>query len=375
MNRAQTSIIIKDLTKKMVFLAGPRQTGKTWLAKHIADQQPHSLYLNYDQPEDRRMILAQSWLPSTELVVFDELHKMPNWKDYLKGLYDTKPGHLKALVTGSARLDIFHTVGDSLAGRYYLHHLFPLSLAELKQVEKTPDLERLIKRSGFPEPYLEKNNIEAERWRRQYTRSLTQEDVLDFQNIQDLRALQLTLELLRERVGSPISITSLATDVQVSPNTIKKYLYILEALYIIFRVTPYSKNIARSILKEAKFYFFDNGLVKGDDGIKLENTVAIALLKSTYGRIDYLAQECRVQYLRTKEGKEVDFVMVQDQKIEQAIEVKLSDTTISKPLIYFCKKYDFEGIQLVKNMANSFVSKHQDIKVIKVKEYLENLFL
>jgi len=170
MKRVQFSNILKDLSKKMVFLAGPRQVGKTFIAKAIADTFPHPLYLNYDHLEDRKIILEQSWLPQADLIIFDELHKMPEWKNYLKGVYDTKQAHQHILVTGSARLDIFNHMGDSLAGRYFLHHLLPLSPAELTQLHIPYQLDHLIEQSGFPEPFLA-DRIEANRWRLQYTRN------------------------------------------------------------------------------------------------------------------------------------------------------------------------------------------------------------
>src|SRR5262245_9070273 len=114
MERIQAAEIIKDLNKKMVILVGPRQAGKTWLAKNIASQFSSPLYLNYDQLSDRQTIEAQNWLPSIDLLILDELHKMPAWKNYLKGLYDTKPESMRILITGSARLDIFNHIGDSL---------------------------------------------------------------------------------------------------------------------------------------------------------------------------------------------------------------------------------------------------------------------
>jgi len=131
MERYQKRAILRDLNKKMVFLAGPRQAGKTTLAKNIAQEFKDSfVYLNYDRLEDRKIIVKEAWLPSTELIILDEIHKMPKWKNYLKGVYDTKSSHQKILVTGSARLEIFNKVGDSLAGRYFLHRLMPLSPAE-----------------------------------------------------------------------------------------------------------------------------------------------------------------------------------------------------------------------------------------------------
>lgn len=373
MNRIQIPYIIKDLNKKMVLIAGPRQVGKTFVAKQIAKEFKHSVYLNYDNSLDKKIILDQAWLENTELLILDELHKMPEWKNYLKGVYDTKPLHLRILVTGSARLDIFDKIGDSLAGRYFLHRLLPLSPAELHQLNMPIHLDNLQTRGGFPEPYLAENDIEAERWRMQYINSMLATDVFDFDKIQNIRALRTIFELLRERVGSTISYTSLAQDVAVSPNTVKKYIEVLEALYVIFRITPYSNNIARSLLKEPKIYFFDTGLVKGDNGAKFENLVALSLLKYVYAKVDYQAEMFNLHYLRTKDNQEVDFALVKEDVIQQIIEVKHADNEISKSLYAFHKKYDFPAIQLVKNLRIERSVDH--IKVIKAINYLQDLFM
>lgn len=366
-------MILKDLEKKIVLLVGPRQAGKTWLAKDIARGFERTVYLNYDQALDRAIITSQSWLPSTELLIFDELHKMENWKNYLKGVFDTKPELMRVLVTGSARLDVYDQLGDSLAGRYFRHRLMPLSLAEVKQVAEPIDIDKLIVRSGFPEPYLAENDIEANRWRLQYVNSILSTDVFEIDKIYNIKSMQLVFNLLRNRVGTPVSYQSLAEDVSVSPITIKKYIQILEALFIVFRVTPFSKNIARSLLKEPKIYFFDTGLVQGDDGAKFENLVAVSLLKHVYAKTDYQAEEYYLNYLRTKDGQEVDFALVYKDEIETILEAKLTDSALSRSLIYFHEKYNSPAIQLVKFLRNEFDK--NGIKVLRAEYFLSNLFL
>ncbi len=373
MDRVQTEYIIKDLSKKMVLLAGPRQVGKTYIAKKIANQFANPIYLNFDNTEDKDIIHKQAWLEKTDLLILDELHKMEDWKNYLKGIYDTKPKHLHILVTGSARLEIFDQIGDSLAGRYFLHRLLPLSPAELNQLKKPIHLDDLLHKGGFPEPYLAENIIEANRWRLQYSHSMLANDVFDFDKIQNIRSMRILFELLRDRVGSTISYQSLAEDLAITPNTVKKYIEILEALYIVFRVVPYSKNIARSLLKEPKIYFFDTGLVKGDEGAKLENLVAVCLLKHVYGKIDYFAEEYALQYLRTKDGYEVDFALIKDDEIEQIIEVKTSNHEINKSLYYYKNKYQLPSVQIVKDLRNE--RQVDNIKVMKVLHYLSDLYL
>ena len=371
MIRAQKNIILKDLEKKLVLLVGPRQAGKTWLAKDIATSFPHSVYLNYDQIMDRKIMLEQSWLPSTDLLILDELHKMPDWKNYLKGVFDTRLNSMRILVTGSARLDIYDNIGDSLAGRYFRHRLLPLSLAELKQAQEPISIDKLMERGGFPEPYFANDPIEADRWRLQYTNSVLSTDIFEIETIHNLKNMRLVFDLLRARVGSPVSHLSLAEDVAVAPATIKKYIQILEALFVVFTVTPYSKNIARSLLKEPKIYFFDTALVQGDAGAQFENLVAVSLLKHVYGKTDTTGQEYALQYLRTKDGQEVDFAITRQDTIETILETKLSDNAISKSLLKFHEKYNFPAIQLVKNLRHEYLK--DGIQILNAEKYITSL--
>lgn len=373
MDRVQIPAILKDLDKKMVILVGPRQAGKTWMAKRIAQEFSNSLYLNYDQVLDQKIMLEQSWLPSTELLILDELHKMPLWKNYLKGVYDTKSAAMRVLVTGSARMDIFNHLGDSLAGRYFRHRLLPFSPAEISQIPEKVSMDKLLKRGGFPEPYLADNDIDAERWRLQYLHGLLSTDILEFNQIQNLKAIQLIFKLLRYRVGSPVSYQSLAEDVGISSATVKKYIQILEALYVVFLVTPFSHNIARSLLKEPKIYFFDTGLVSGNDGARLENLTAVCLLKHVYGKYDYQAEDYQLHYLRTKDGEEVDFALTKNEAIQQLIEVKFSDHSLSSSLVKFQKKNSCQAVQIAQNIRHE--TQHGEIQMMKAENFLKSLYL
>jgi len=372
MKRAQHDLIKKDLIRKMCFLTGPRQVGKTTLARAIGNDFENPVYLNYDNFTDREMIHKMAWLPDTNLLILDELHKMAGWKNFVKGIYDTKPANLKILVTGSSRLEAFRQTGDSLAGRFFRHRLGPLTLAEIDDVSPA-DLERLLERGGFPEPYLTEDLVEADRWRLQYIDGLIRTDILNFEKIHDFKAMQLTLELMRERVGSPLSYASLARDIQCAPNTIKRYVEILEALFIVFRVTPYHRNIARSLLKEPKIYFYDTGMVKGGVSRRLENLVAVSLLKHLNAIEDYQGRKARLHYLRTKEKKEVDFALLIENEPLILIEVKLSSDDLSPSLVYFHKKYRLPAIQLVKNLRHE--QSKDDISIRSVFRFLGSLMM
>jgi predicted AAA+ superfamily ATPase len=344
--------IKRDLSKKMVILTGPRQVGKTYLAKELMKEFRNAQYLNYDNIDDARIIRNQTWSLGANFLVLDEIHKMKGWKGYIKGIYDTKPTEQSILITGSARLDAFRQTGESLAGRYFPYHLNPISIREVRDFVSPHEALSLLNRlGGFPEPFLSGSETEAARWRNQYYTDLIREDILEFSRIHEIKAIRLLVELLRERVGSPLSYASIAEDLQIAPNTARKYVEILESLCIIFLVRPFHANIARAVLKEPKAYFFDTGYVKGDEGLRLENTCALCLLKHTQYLQDTAGEDISLHYIRTRDGKEVDFALCREDRIATLIEVKLTDSRPSSSLIYFHKRIpNVAPVQLVQNL-------------------------
>ena len=219
--------ILKDLKKKMVFITGPRQVGKTYLAKEVLKEFKNPQYLNYDNRDDRKIIQQMSWKLNADLLIFDEIHKMKDWKMFLKGVYDGRYKNQAILVTGSSRLDTFRQTGESLAGRYFHLRLNPISVKELVEMdicESYEAVERLNTLGGFPEPFLSGSEDEAARWRNQYYTDLIREDILEFGRLDEINNMKLLLELLRGRVASPLSYSALAGDIQISPNTVKRYV-------------------------------------------------------------------------------------------------------------------------------------------------------
>lgn len=335
MERYLEKYIKDDLKEKIILLSGPRQVGKTILSKQLI---PSNVYLNYDSTLDRKIIYAQEWTRNVPLVIFDELHKMKKWKSWIKGIYDTEGIPPSIIVTGSARLDVYKKGGESLAGRFFPYRLHPLTVKEIcKYLNENSEtaLDKLIKFGGFPEPYLKSNTTFAKRWRRTHTDTIIREDLLDLERVRDIKSIEIMIDLLKTRVGSTTSYTSLANDLQVSIHTVKHWLQILENLYVIFPVRPYHKNIARSILKESKYYLYDTGAVEGSLGAKLENIVACALLRELHLIEDTTGNKAALYYLRDKEKHEVDFFITIENRPAKLIEVKVSDDKFSSSLFRF----------------------------------------
>lgn len=364
-----------DLAHKLVILTGPRQAGKTTLARQLLADFPRAQYLNWDVPQDREIIASGAWSPRAGLVVFDEIHKMRDWKAFLKGAWDGRSPGQAMLVTGSARMETFRQGGESLAGRYFSWRLHPFSVREaVDSLAMAPAaaLDRLLERGGFPEPFLAAEIQAAERWRSQYATDLIREDVFEFSRIHEIRNLQLFVELLRERVGSPIKISSLAQMLQISPTTATRYLEILEALYIVFRVTPWHRDVARSILKESKVYFFDTGMVRGDTGARLENAVASMLLKHAHYRQDGEGKAVTLHTIRDKEHHEIDFVLAEDNVVTDLIEVKQTDTAVSPFFHRMAERFSqARAVQIVAELRQE--SQRGKVAVVSAAEWLAGL--
>lgn len=352
MKRYLDQRVREDLQKKMVVLTGARQVGKTTLSQQLLSEHPGGQYLNYDVAAHRSVIQSQGWRQSAPLLVLDEIHKMRDWKAWLKGVIDGRAPGQALLVTGSARMDTFRQTGESLAGRYFRLRLHPLSVREWCDANQTTPhaaLTHLLARGGFPEPALAANDADAQRWRADYFSGLVREDVLEFSRLHEVNAMRLFAEMLRSRVGSPLSLASIARDLQLAPSTLGKYLDILEALFIVFVVRPWHRNIARATLQSPKVYFFDTGLVIGDEGIRFENLVACHLLKQAQWQQDTRGAAVDLHYIRTKDEAEVDFALSEGNTLTHLVECKLSDTKPHRALARFAEQWpQAQAVQLVR---------------------------
>lgn len=332
--RYLTPQIKQDLTRKMVFVGGPRQVGKTTLSKQFLTD-PEG-YLNWDVPEHRERILKKE-LPTTPLLIFDEIHKYRSWRNYLKGIYDVKPANQQIMVTGSARLDYYRFSGDSLQGRYHYLRLHPLSFAELN-LKTADDLMNLLQLGGFPEPYFSAAEIEAKRWSREYRTRMIREDMVQLEQVQDLGNIELLAMRLPELVGSPLSINALREDLQVSHKSVSTWIQVLERLYAIFRVSPFGSPKIRAVKKEQKHYHFDWTLVP-DLSFRFENMVASALLKWVHYQQDTRGEDYHLRYFRDVDDREVDFIIVHGKKPITLIECKWNDAPISPSLKYMKERF------------------------------------
>jgi len=341
--------ILNDLNRKIILLSGPRQVGKTTLAKKIIKKFD---YLNFDVTEDRVFLLKKEWDRKKDLIIFDEIHKMKKWKSWLKGIYDSEGIRPKILVTGSAKMDIAKKMGDSLAGRHFQYQLYPLDLKELRKSDKPENIyENLLKFSGFPEPYLTQEEAFYTKWKRSHLDLILRQDLIDLEAVRDITSIETMVKLLQTKVAVPFSYSSIANDLQKDIKTVQRWMSLLESLYIVFRVSPYSKNIAKSILKEPKIYFYDYSRVEAEEGIGLENFVAVSLKKEVSFLNEASGVESNLHTLRVKGGREIDFLVLRKGLPAVLIEIKLSDDAIS-PNFKLFRNY-FKGcrqIQLVKNL-------------------------
>jgi len=361
--RTYNSLIADELraNRQIVFLSGPRQVGKTTLARRLlAEFGNPDNYLNWDDFDHRQIILEGTEAvidrlgldrlqPQKPLVVFDELHKFRHWKTFLKGFFDRFEERLHVLVTGSSRMDLFRKGGDSLMGRYFRYRLHPLSVRELIG-EVDPDqliqrpvalpkdiLKQLIRFGGFPEPFLKANSRFFNRWQSLRREQLLREDIRDITRIQEIAQLEVLVQVLAQHAGQETKYSTLARRVRVSVDTIRRWLDTLESFYCCFRIRPWHRNLTTALRKEPRTYLWDWSLVH-EEGLKAENFIASHLLKAVHWWTDLGHGQFDLYYLRTKEGREVDFLVTRDHEPWFIVEVKSSASKNMNPNLPWFQK-------------------------------------
>ncbi len=361
--------------KPMVFISGPRQAGKTTLARDIIGASyKNKIYFNWDIIDNKRMLVENPYFfenvsrvdDSVPLVIFDEIHKYKNWKKYLKGVYDRCSGEYQFIISGSGRLDVSQRGGESLAGRYLAMHLFPLTLAELSVRRKTikefladplggidinPAAQtrkiwnNLSELSGFPEPYAKGEKSFWNKWSQTYGRQIIREDMKSVSDIRRIDDIEILFSLLPSKIGSPLSMNSLAEDLQVGFNTVKQWLKLFDHFYLTFRLSPWTKTIARSLLKEKKLYLYNYPHIL-DAAARFENMVALELQRAVCQWNEHGWGHFSLHYLRDKDKREADFLIAQDNRPLLVVEVKLSDDHPADNLKYFQNVLDVPAVQL-----------------------------
>lgn len=377
---------------KMTFLTGPRQVGKTTLARNwLTGQDAGDLYFNWDDPavpgEYKRNplffknIIDDRFDKKPLPLVFDEIHKQKNWRNILKGIYDTNKEKITLLVTGSARLGWYRKSGDSLIGRYFSYQMLPLGLPEvvndfkhilmtdepLRSINGLMDYQRKIKPAnteekldtllafgGFPEPFIKNSARFYNRWNTEYKSLLTKEDIRDLSRISDIKGIGQLIEILPSKVGSLLSVNSIAEDTGSHHATISRWLDILKVIYLIFTLRPWHKNITRSIKKENKLYFYDWSNVP-EAGCRFENLLAVSLIKMAVRLTETGLGSFEIMHIRNKEKQEVDFVLVKNGKPVALFEAKESDSDISKAGLYFGKQMSVPYFQIVRRCQKAEV--------------------
>jgi len=366
--------------KQMIFMSGPRQAGKTTFAKETAKSFKNSMYFNWDIVSSKKLLIERPSFfeeinrvdESTPLVILDEIHKYKHWKNYLKGIYDQFSSGYKFLVSGSGRLDLYEKAGDSLAGRYFLFHIFPFTLSELagkrkpfKIFYKAPvdDIDdgavssrkiwdTLSVTSGFPEPFVKQHKAFWTKWSNNYTRQIIREDIRDLSGIKNAESAELLFSLLPSRVGSPISMNNIAGDLQVSFDTVKNWLTLFNSFYLTFRISPWAKKISRAITREKKLYLFNYPEIQ-DESARFENMVALELFRAVHAWNEHGYGRFGLHYIRNKEREEVDFLITENNDPLLLIEAKHADDTPAKSLIAFQSVVRAPAVQLV-NKENVF---------------------
>ncbi len=394
MDRIYEQIIFNNLKKykQMIFLVGPRQVGKTTIAKKIQQKFAASLYLNWDVVEDRQQILSgqkfiQEIFPlktlrdQKPLIIFDELHKYRDWKNYLKGFYDLYKDFYHIIITGSARLDIYQSGGDSLMGRYFQYSIHPFSVSEiinsgLEKKEhkyfnqpipiKHESFVDLYNFGGFPDPLIEKNSEYFNLWQKTRFKQLIFEELQTLANIQEIALIEMLAEILKHQSGQLVNKNSLAKKIQVTTQTISRWLITLERFYYCFTVKPWCKNITRSLIKAPKIYLWDWSVID-NDGMKFENFVASHLLKFINFWSEQGYEKFELYYLRDLDNHEVDFLIVKNQEPWLMVEAKSKDQHISKNIYCFQQQLQpMWVLQVIKDLSFSQKSCFQEKEIWSV---------
>lgn len=370
--KAQVS---SDLNDKMVFIGGPRQSGKTTFALSFLGKdadESHLGYLNWDDLIDREKLLKGEIPANQPLLILDEIHKFAQWRNLIKGFYDKNKSKISFLVTGSARLDTYRKGGDSLQGRYHFFRLHPFSLNEIDSSADKASLEQLLQFGGFPEPFLKGTEKFHRRWSREYASRIVYGDIRDLENLREISNIENLLIHLPDCVGSPLSVNSLSNLLQTGHPTMEHWLSILEKLYVTFRIPPFGAKKIRAVKKEKKLYFYDWSKIS-EKGIRFENLVACQLLKYCHFIEDTEGYDMELRFIRDTDKREVDFVVLKDGKPEFAVECKCGEKSVSPHCRYFRNRTKIPVFYQVHLGEKDFGNAETDVRVMPFTSFCHEL--
>jgi predicted AAA+ superfamily ATPase len=364
----------EDLKSKMVFVGGPRQVGKTTFALTFLPKSSgkHPAYLNWDDISVRSGLLKGELPAGQKLLILDEIHKFSGWRGLVKGFYDTNRSELSFIITGSARLDYYKKGGDSLQGRYHYYRLHPFSMTELNTKPTINDFNLLFKFGGFPEPCLRGEEKFWRRWQRERLQRVIYDDIRDLENIKEISLLELLAGEFPNRVGAPLSVKNLKELLQVAHETVDRWINIFERIYYCFRIPPYGPRKIRAVKKEQKLYLWDWSIIP-EAGPRFENFIASHLLKYCHFMEDTQGFKMDLRFLRDTDKREMDFVVLKDERPLFAVECKTGEKSINTAMFYFMERTQIPKFYQVHTGGRDYEKK--GVRVLPVHKFIKELSL
>lgn len=365
--------ISKALKSRMVLLGGPRQVGKTTLGLDFLESRSVKDlgYLNWDRVKDRERLLKGELPGGIRSILIDEVHKYSRWKRLIKGIYDTEKSARELILTGSARLDVYQKGGDSLFGRSRHFRLHPFTWPELQEFHKNKfTLNDLSSLGGFPEPLFKMDQQEHRIWQRERKVKIVREDLRDLERVNEISLIELLLDSLPERVGAPLSIQSLRELLDVAHESVKRWLDILERLYLVYRISPYGMAKIRAVKKEQKLYFWDWSQIPGK-GERFENMVASHLMKYCHFIEDTQGFEMDLRFIRDIDKREIDFIVLKDKKPMLSVECKTGEKSPSSFAAYFRERLPKHRMYQVHLGERDFGDAESGIRVLPFSRFCQ----